>query len=336
MARVLNVIARPRSEAAQAYRKAIGRPLKPEAIAPGLAPHPEYDLQDHGGSKLAAISFASFYLGPAGAWSATDIQSIDSSLAIAMTDAGLNDILGQYFGGTAPTTTALASQPLDVPLPDPVDKTAVETIVANLLANGTFNAFDLTQTIVNLMLPPGAVLADTGGTQGLQELDESAADSKHGLGGYHGSIHSGGQTVYYAAGVYSQHLPDGTDNGIVAFDQPWKNVVATFYHELNEFRTDADVEDAIRAGNDPTADHFLAWVSPQGYEIGDTPVFESGGDLSLVFKEVPVGDGSKTVPIQLLWSNRVHGPEIPGSGGSGTHSGRHRVRVHPGRRRGHN
>jgi hypothetical protein len=37
---------------------------------------------------------------------------------------------------------------------------------------------------------------------------------------------------------------------IVVFDQPWKNVVATFYHELNEARTDADVEDAIRAGND--------------------------------------------------------------------------------------
>ena len=38
-------------------------------------------------------------------------------------------------------------------------------------------------------------------------------------------------------------------NGIPVFDRPWKNVVATLYHELNEARTDADVEDAIRAGS---------------------------------------------------------------------------------------
>jgi hypothetical protein len=55
--------------------------------------------------------------------------------------------------------------------------------------------------------------------------------------------------VYYAVGVYSQTETDGTVNGIPVFEQPWKNVVATFYHELNEARTDADVEDAIRAGN---------------------------------------------------------------------------------------
>jgi hypothetical protein len=305
-------VARPQSEAARAYRRAIGRPLETETIAPGLAPHPEYDLQDHGGNKLPVMSYANFYLGSAGTWADSDVQSIDSALGAAMTDTTLNEILGQYFGGNSPITTPLASQPLDVPLPDTVDKTAIETIVSNLLANGMLNAYDLTQTIVNLLLRPGAALSDSGGTQSLQGLDEEAADSLHGLGGYHGSIHANGQTVYYAAGVYSQQLPDGTVNGIVAFDQPWKNVVATFYHELNEFRTDADVEDAIRAGNDPSGDQYLGWMSPQGYEIGDTPIFESGGDLSLVFKEVPVGDGSTTAPIQLLWSNRVDGPEGPG------------------------
>jgi hypothetical protein len=56
----------------------------------------------------------------------------------------------------------------------------------------------------------------------------------------------GTDRVYYAVGVYSQTEADGTVNGIPVFDQPWKNVVATFYHELNEARTDADVEDAIR------------------------------------------------------------------------------------------
>jgi hypothetical protein len=59
------------------------------------------------------------------------------------------------------------------------------------------------------------------------------------------------------------------------FDQPWKNVVATFYHELNEARTDPDVEDAIRAGNDPAAIKFLGWVSRKGEECGNFPVFEA-------------------------------------------------------------
>src|SRR5205823_13929334 len=152
--------------------------------------------------------------------------------------------------------------------------------------------------------------------QSLQGLDQEAADSLNGLGGYHGSVHYKGKTVYYAVGVYSQTLANGHDNGIVAFDQPWKNVVATFYHELNEVRTDSDIDDAIAAGNDPKSEGYLGWTSPQGCEIGDEPVFEVGGDLSLVFKEVSLADGSGTVPIQLLWSNRVHGPEgSPASGG---------------------
>src|SRR5207302_8571079 len=73
---------------------------------------------------------------------------------------------------------------------------------------------------------------------------------------FHGSVHPpDGTTVYYAVGVFSEVLPDGRTNGIVAFNAPWKNVVATFYHELNEARTDADVEDAIRAGNDRSEEH---------------------------------------------------------------------------------
>ena len=83
------------------------------------------------------------------------------------------------------------------------------------------------------------------------------------------------KVLYYAVGVYSETLPDGTVNGIPVFDQSWKNVVATFYHELNEARTDPDVEDAIRAGNDPKAVDFLGWTSKQGEECGDFPVSRS-------------------------------------------------------------
>ena len=87
--------------------------------------------------------------------------------------------------------------------------------------------------------------------------------------------------------------------------------MATFYHELNEARTDADVDDAIRAGNDPNAVKFLGWTSKQGEECGDFPVFESGNDLTKVFKEVPLTSGAATVPVQFQYSDNVHGPEGP-------------------------
>jgi len=105
-------------------------------------------------------------------------------------------------------------------------------------------------------------------------------------------------------------LPNGTTNGIPVFDQPWKNVVATFYHELNEARTDPDVEDAIRAGNDPNAVSFLGWTSQQGEECGDFPVFEAN-PLTQVFQEVPLTNGPGTAPVQFQYSNAVHGPEGP-------------------------
>ena len=131
--------------------------------------------------------------------------------------------------------------------------------------------------------------------------DDEDADSRHGLGGYHGSVHVGGTTVYYAVGVYSER-----GNGIPAFGQSWKNVVATFYHELNEARTDPDVEDANRTGDL----HKVGWYPPTspGGEIGDIPMNEAGAHLSLVFKEVELADGSGTVPIQLMWSNKAEAP----------------------------
>lgn len=138
----------------------------------------------------------------------------------------------------------------------------------------------------------------------LQDPDD-AASSLAGLGGYHGSVHVAGTVIYFAVGVFSEALSDGSENGIVAFPESWKNVVATFYHELQEARTDPDVEDAIRTNNS----NFIGWNSDQGEEIGDFPVFEAD-PLQEVFKEVPLVGGG-TVPIQLMYSNRVNGPEDP-------------------------
>jgi hypothetical protein len=303
---VLSVAVAPQRVADAGYPEALGAP---RLLAPGIAPNPALDLQFHGGKTIAAMSFVNVYLGSG--WPAADRTSIDAALSAAMSDAGLNGILAQYFGGTAPTSRALPSQSLDIAVAPQFDQSSVDQVINQLLAGTMLQGVDLPTTVVNLLLPPGAILVDSSGPQNLQGLDPEAADSLHGLGGYHGSVHSGGGTVYYAVGVYSQVLADGGMNGIVAFDQPWKNVVATFYHELNEARTDADVDDAIAAGNDPSAERLLGWTSPQGAEIGDEPVFEAANNLGLVFKEIELADRSGMVPVQLLWSNRVHGPEEP-------------------------
>jgi len=88
-----------------------------------------------------------------------------------------------------------------------------------------------------------------------------------------------------------------------------RDLVAMIEH-AEKTRTDPDVEDAIRAGDDPSAVRFLGWTSQQGEECGDFPVFEAN-PLSQVFQEVPLTNGNGTVPVQFQYSNAVEGPEGP-------------------------
>jgi hypothetical protein len=266
-----------------------------EAIAPPFQPDAARDLQYFGGKTIPRLTFTSFYLGGAERWADSDVTAVDSALAKAMTDTRLEDVIAQYFPGQTLASTFAGHELIEPDVPDTVSKNTVEGLLARLFGQGRL-AGDRASTAFLFLLPPGVVLAD------------GDVDSLHGLGGYHGSIHVQSETLYYAVGVYSE-TTDAGDNGIVAFDEPWKNVVATFYHELQEIRTDPDVEDAIRA---PTLDEgvrYLGWMSLRDGEIGDIPMEEAGSNLSLVMREVPLADGSGTVPIQLMWSNRVHGPE---------------------------
>ena len=64
------------------------------------------------------------------------------------------------------------------------------------------------------------------------------------------------------------------------------------------------MEDVIRT-NDSAK---LGWSSTRGGEIGDIPIKEAGTNLALVFQEVELADGSGTVPVQLMWSNKHDGP----------------------------
>lgn len=314
--RPMNVYVAPKSAAETSIRKSI---VMPE-LAPGLPATPEHDLVFNGGKTIANLNFRNYYVGGAGAWQASDMTSIDAALSAAMSDPNLNNVMVQYFPGGAITSNFLGSQVLPGAPPAVFSQGDTEALVQSLSDSGALDGLDLSSTLINIMLPSGTILntdaAPAGGAMKMAAvaIPKDDEDSTKGLGGYHGSIHparaDGQPTVYYAVGVFSEVRPDGSNNGIPVFDQPWKNVVATFYHELNEARTDADVEDAIRAGNDPNAGKFLGWVSQQGEECGDFPVFEAN-PLTEVFQEVPLADGSGTVPVQFQYSDAVHGPEGP-------------------------
>jgi hypothetical protein len=293
--RPLDVVLRPNSQAEAAYRSAV--------LAPGFRADAGLELRYLGGKTLPALTFMNVYLGK---WAATDRTALDQALAAAMADPHLNNVLAQYFPDGTVRSTFAGSRGRPGPIPARVYRDTIEAIVSELDRSGSLAGLDLDASALCLLLPEGVVLVDGDSTDRGEHVD-----STHGLGGYHGSVHvqRGGRSrenVYYAVAVYSK---DG--NGIVAFPKPWQNVCATLYHELCEIRTDPDVEDAIRAGATPAGERLLGWYSPSGGEIGDIPMAEARGAIDLVMKEVPLADGSGTVPIQLMWSNAVDGPEGP-------------------------
>ncbi len=320
--RTMNVVLEPGSAAHRATK-----PPKPKAphggapgeLAPGFAPQPDWNLTPGRGRTIGDLVFVNRYLGAAGAWAADDMARIDDALDVAMSDKALQSVVAQYFEPPI-SSRMLPSAVHETALGATVYKDTAEQLAAKLYAEDVLAGEHEASCVINMMLPKGIVLADdyspgfhapAGDEEEHERLrkgrirlkDDDAASSKDGLGGYHGSIHpKAGVSVYYAIGVYSEG-----HNGIPAFDEPWKSVVATFYHELNEARTDADVEDVDATGNGA----LLGWYSQTGEgEIGDLPINACGGDLSLVFKEVERADGQGKVPIQVMWSNRADGPAV--------------------------
>jgi Calcineurin-like phosphoesterase len=288
-----NVVVAPGSEA---HRRAPAPTPPSSSLAPGFQPQPGWNLVNNGGPTIADLTFVNRYVGGAVNWQASDMTSIDNALSKAMSDAGLQSVISQYYPGPI-TSTMLPSAVHDAAVAATVAQADVEALATQLHGDGVLGAADPAKSVINIMLPAGVILSD------------GQNDSTQGLGGYHGSAKTAdGTEVYYAVGVYSQTNADGSVNGIDAFGTPWKNVVATFYHELNEARTDTAVEDSDATGDNS----LLGWYSQAGGgEIGDLPinlVNQLAGPLSMVFQEVPLADGSGTVPVQLMWSNADAGP----------------------------
>lgn len=282
------------------------------AITGGFATSPAEDLKYRGGRTIRHLKYLNIYVGGSEVWDANDWKNIDKKLAAAMSDRKLNNVLVQYFDQQHVTSQFLGSFFMSGWKPRLVKKNDLETQIQSLYRQHAFDGQDLPNTVINLILPRGTVLADPSVGQQTIVLNKAiplaeAEDSTGGLGGYHGSAHIDGKTIYYSVDVFSERLPNGGTNGIPVFDQNWKNVVATLYHELQEARTDPDVDDAA---TDPRGLSLIGWTSDSGQEIGDYPIAEAK-DLLQVFKEVLLADGSGTVPIQLCYSNAVHGPEGP-------------------------
>ena len=292
--------------------QALALPPSSSARVVDLPPTPQEDLKYHGGRTIRDLTYINLYVGGQDAWDPQDWKSIDRALAAAMSDPHLNNVIAQYFNNQPISATFKKSYFLSGWRPQSVAKSDLERQVRNLYSSGAFNGLDLPNTVVNFMLQRGAVLGDPNvgaevATMNKAIPHEEAEDSTGGLGGYHSSVHIGNATVYFAVAVYSERLPNGGTNGIPVFDQNWKNVVATMYHELHEARTDPVVEDA---SNGSIGVNALGWTSDSGLEIGDYPIAEAR-QLKQVFIEVPLSDGSGLVPVQLQYSNFVHGPEGP-------------------------
>lgn len=291
--------------------------------AAGTNSHPGEDLHYRGGKILQNLAYVNLYLGgEAAGWSLNEVEKIDTSLKAALTDLHLNHVIMQYFNNQPLGTAALASHPLTGSSPQTISRGDIQHYMQYFADQGYLNSYELNSTIFNFLLPPGTILNDVDLPEnaalyaGTNQQDQSAvdqdeaSDSTAGLGGYHGSIHYKGRTLYYSVEVYSERRADGLINGIPVFAEPWKNICATLYHEICEFRTDPDVEDAIRDPENPNSVRYLGWTSDAGEEIGDYPL-HAGVSLKEIVTEVPLANGQGMVPIQLNYSNAVHGPQGP-------------------------
>ncbi len=307
-------VMQPGSRADINLRQRAGHPgeMNSAALADGISATPQGDMKYRGGWTIRDLTYLNIYVGGKQAWNETDRKYIDWALASAMSDAYLNHVMMQYFNDEPITATFKKSYYLDGYRPQRVTQANVKELARLLYSKGAFAGLPLKSTVINFMLPSGVVLADpdaaTQSGSGAIPYEKDSS-SVAGLGGYHGSVHVGADTVYYTVGVYSERRENGMTNGIPVFDHPWQNVVATFYHELQEARTDPDVDDALSTGQE----RYLGWTSEIGEEVADSPVAEDGkdGKLGQVFIEVNLANGSGRVPIQLMYSNAVHGPEGP-------------------------
>ncbi len=286
----------------------VGYKAKTGNIQSGFPSTPSADLTYDGGKTISNLNFFNFYFNGSQtngsqSWSGTDINNINQNLSDAMSDPRLNSVISQYFPGQQVTSNFLGSTRVPGFLPNTnVTQDYIENYLKTDINQGYLKGYNFSSTVFNFMLPKGTTITFGGD------------DSKDGLGGYHGSLNYQGSdgktnTIYYTVEVYSDK---STNIGIFPSNQSWQNVVDTAYHELNEARTNPDVEEYNRTVSTNPNPKLIGWDSAEG-EVGDYPINEKNtSSISYpAFWNEPLVNGQGTVPIQLLYSDAVHGPEDP-------------------------
>jgi hypothetical protein len=132
-------------------------------------------------------------------------------------------------------------------------------------------------TVYTVFLPPDVVLT------------HGDADSRKGLGGFHGSYvdPTSKKPVYYAAIVYAKQ-----GNGVPFTRNPIDNITIAASHEWTEAVTDPDVNRGK-----------LGWYNKRFGEVGDIPI-SAGFPLSSVWGRI---DGCA---VQKEWSNAEQEPVL--------------------------
>ena len=108
--------------------------LDPDAIAPGIPPDASADLVFHGGKTVPQMEFQNVFLGGQASWLASDIDSINTAITLAMQDRRLNNVVGQFFDrGVKLTCDPRPLLVLEEAKPVQLDEPGVQRLVQQLV-----------------------------------------------------------------------------------------------------------------------------------------------------------------------------------------------------------
>ncbi|GEM_PF-4775294 len=268
------------------------------------------------------ISYAIVFLGSATDYAGhTDsVSSLQSRLGAALTSAGPNKLLSQYYGGGAVSATSITSTTpcyVGTALPTPCTRSdllnTAQYVVTNREKLGLSQDPSTSVSFVLIMvLPPGSTL-----------VDNDMLPGHSALSGIHGRFDgiTGGATsrVYFCASPWGPSPPNSP-----SFPQgwtDWEQTCAILYKEIAQYRTNPDVYDLPNPGPSTSVNGWASWV-PQTSgtsiwaEVGNLTALNGGTQFNTdtVYKIVSVttsaGPPSTTVnvPVHALWSNSATPP----------------------------
>ena len=232
-------------------------------------------LMYYGGKILENPNFVSLYAGAH--WKTTQGRADKSHIdhCSASVPRGPHSTVWEEYGVSAGTFSGSSNIPL-ARTQRFVSERDIQSLVAHAISRGGVAVPD-GSTVYTVFLPPGVVLT------------HGDADSRKGLGGYHGSYidATSKKPVYYSAIAYADK-----GNGVPFTRNALDNITIAASHEWSEAVTDPDVTRGK-----------LGWYDKTFGEVGDIPI-TMGFPLSLLWGRM---DGCA---VQKEWSNSERAPVL--------------------------